>query len=236
MEKNINSKVVNFNMIKKIFSLFILSLMFMTFANAGNFISNQNEAGTIATNSDKANTFQYTISATDNDNITINNFTFSYDVRADLVLTDSMFFTYDVNNINETLKIYTQWGNEGDFTIQEYEVTFDSLGTSYFAFTPEFEGEQLLLYIDYPDSDGVFIENFNFARVEAGLYTIVLGLVNIIIELLEINIGIWKIMYYLFLLSILISVIFVIITLILKLIEFAEKFSKKRKKAYGGGN
>lgn len=219
--------------INKIMIYGIVVLMLMTLVNGGTFIYNQDEARSIADTSEGNNAFEVLIFGSDNLNVTSAlNDTITYDVNFEVVLSDNMFFVFENNVAGQVLNISYNFDDKelspGVLEIMTTTITLDDEANYVFAFSPDFEGERLEMWIDYPDTVATN-EIFKFTR-QRGIGDISDQFISAMITLVEINIGLWRILFYVFLLGIVLGVFALIGNFIMEILDWAEKFRERRRK------
>lgn len=215
--------------------IYLLGLvMLMSLVNAGTFVFDPEDAESLADTSEGNNGFEVLIFGQDNLSFTapVSNDTIYYDVNFEVILSDDMFFVYDNANEGDIITISYNFDNKelspGIIEVFTTSINFTESGNFVFAFEPDFEGERLELWIDYPNSVQT-IETFKFTR-QRGIGDVTNTFVTSMTDLVEINIGIWKIMFFSLLVGIVIMVIGVVGAFIFEVIDWAEKFREKRNK------
>lgn len=196
MENNINSNNNN-NFMKKILSLIMLSFLLMLSVNGATIIYNQDEV------IEDFENYQYNTKISDivlgsNDNEVIG--TQIGDYKLELKdITNDVYLIFGNNYLNNSINLtwFNTNGNETIATTQE--VILNEIGDYYFKIQRNYNNDNTDILIDtnYLQVANIYVVFAEREYVEDSETNIFSTLVVYVIELLIINITIWKVGFYL---------------------------------------
>jgi hypothetical protein len=139
-----------------------------------------------------------------------------------------MYIYFQNTKVNSTITLI--WNFDLATTGQRYTQNFTMLQTGNYIFkiNNNIYGEPMRFFIETND-DSYIATVYTQQKIEKGIPEIMETLVNNVNDLIDINMSIWKIVYYLFIFSIVMSLIFLIVLLGAKMYDFAKKHSISNK-------
>lgn len=155
----------------------------------------------------------------------IGNYTGDYKIEI-TGLQDSFFITIENFNAGTNLEIVYFFDNSPSSYLQEF--TLNETGLYIFEIDNSFNGESGSILIN--GTNNIFNAFLSFSNENAQDINIFEPLINGVVDLIEINLSIWKIFYYLFISAIIIGVIGVIIWIGFKFYEWSSKVDIYNKK------
>ena len=187
-------------------------------------------------NSDVAIVEEYTIFGDDNFNYTINNESHIYDIRTWYsYMSNDIYIIYTNNIPNSSIEILLTPYGQTDPIMTTFNVTMESVGTYYMRLRPDYSGEGFRVEVNIPDGEfgiikfavtkNAYVENINSVQ-----NTFISGMK----DLVDIFIGFWKVMYYLFIFIIVISALALLIAFGFKIYDWADKLSQRKKRLLNG--
>ena len=130
----------------------------------------------------------------------LTNATVPYDYKLELDDVNEDFYIIIDNFLeNQTYTFfYTDDLNTGD-TVFIRNITMLEVGKYYYAFTPTNKGEYAAIWIDMQTggSPGVFGIDYQETKPE-GFNELIAGLVRAFEEIIDVNVSLWRVLYYLF--------------------------------------
>lgn len=161
--------------------------------------------------------------------------TWTYDIREYVdYLGGDMYIIYPNDILNNTIEIHlTTYPSSNDPITTTYTITMDEKGSYYFRVRPDFEGEKVRIEIN---AENGFANDIKFASIKNKYVENVNSITNTFIgamkDFIDIQIGFWKILYYLFIFSLVIGGIGILVGFAFTIYDWAERTSDKRKKMF----
>lgn len=140
-----------------------------------------------------------------------------------------------INNptVNSTIDFsYSVLDSEGYLsTVISQELTMQETGNYYFKLEPDFVGEPVLLLIDVNDS---YVTTLNIqSSMPMGMNFVFETFVTGMNDIIEINVSIWRLGFYLLISGVIITAIMLMVNTALKIFEITEKVRKTKDKVLG---
>jgi len=235
MENNKNNK--NNKIINKILTFFMLMVFMLSSVSAVSLNYDQDYTGGRYTNSDVSVITTDSLHGSDNHNYTYNNVTYVYDTRHFISYLDTEYYiSYDNDQDNSTLEIIlSSFPESGDYIADTYTITMDKVGRYHFLVNPSYAGENIKMEVNAPTG---YVNELTFTTTKnkyvENIDTITGVFVGAMKDLIDINIGFWKMFYYIFIIGVVISALGLLINFAFKTYDWAERLGAKKKKMFRG--
>ncbi len=188
----------------------------------GDFLFNQDNVINNYENADKTTILTYNIVGSRSESINppqLGNTTGDLKIEFSEFKNDVYFI---IENFQENVSLNITWLFTGS-QITTQELTLQEVGTYYFQIKPTFsqEGGSVLFNIPYENNEilRLFVQTTGLEG-RTSLFT---PLINGVVDLILINVGIWKIAYYLFIVVIIVGGLFGIVLLAYRFYQWANK-------------
>lgn len=215
----VNKMVKNFN---KILLLLMLILISLVSVNAGELLYNQNSLVSELNDNKVGNVQLFDLAGNKNLHLTENQ---TYDLALEYPeLRNDMYIYFENTKVNATLTFIWNFdlATTGQRLTQNF--TLNEIGTYVFKINNNVYGEPMRFFIETND-DSYIATIYTQQKIEKGIPEIMDTFVGKVNDLIDINLGVWKIMYYLFIFTIVISMIFLVVLIGVKMYDFAKKNS-----------
>ncbi len=187
--------------LKSIIGIFIVMLFMISFVSAGTINFNQNEVIN--------NYEQIKIGAIMNDHIvgndnseTLVNKTGDYKIEFSALDTAQYII---LNNVEINTTINISWKFKDNDVTTTQELTFEEVGEYYFEISPTYDGESASILFN-TDPSSIFLVYFVMTS-DNELKSLFSPFITGVVDLIKINLNIWKLFYYLLIGAIMFSVI-----------------------------
>lgn len=190
----------------KKFNIFVLFLLCIVSVNAITMTPNQDTNIINYYDNENGNSILKVFSGHINDVISVDNATYNYTYDYSLELNElnePFYLVYQNHFINSTIWVQYRGDLNVDPTLYIQNFTLRETGRYYFYFEPTMKNEVARVYIDIPDSDIGFIEYIE--EKPKGMSYVMSNVMDKVFLLVDINIGIWKILFYGFIFFIMIG-------------------------------
>lgn len=217
--------MIKFNKLKVLFSI-IISLFIINPILA---ISINTDQGNVISSFNNANFNGYIYdSVFGNDdvyNLTYNGYNFIADKRFEVTAGYSLFIKTDVTSdmLNKTTQVFINYQsdkNTGDFKIITNNITFLTTGSYYIEVEADYEKQPMDIYINLPDN--TFTTVSLYLPTGKTISMVADSLLGYTTMLLDINLSLWKLLYYVIIFSITISIIFILVYIGWRLFDWAS--------------
>jgi len=232
MENNKNNKIIN-----KILTYFMLMVFMLSGVSAVSLNVDQDYTGNRYINSDVAMITTQSIFGSDNLSYSFNNVSFVYDTRNFISYLDTEYFvSYNNDVVNSSLEILvTSTPEHGETITNTYVISMDEVGRYHFLINPSYSGENIRLEVNAPND---YVGELTFTTTKnkyvENIDTITGVFVGAMKDLIDINIGFWKMFYYIFIIGVVISALGLLINFAFKTYDWAERLGAKKKKIFRG--
>jgi len=224
--------------INKLFSFLILLIIMLSGINAVSLNSNQDFTQQRYNDADIATISSIATFGSDNFNYSINNNTFVYDVRTYMNYLDTDYYiSFNNKNVNDSLQIIlTTIPISGTPIATTYNVSMLNVGDYKFLVKPSYPGENIRIEINAPDN---YVGDINYISVKNkyvdNMNTITGTFVGATKDLIDINVSVWKIFYYILIIGLIISSLGLLISFAFRVYDWADDLSGKKKQIFQGG-
>lgn len=168
--------------------------------------------------------------------ITTENLTIDYDLqRFYSYVSDDIYVIYNSKTDNETFQIIlTEQVTPSDFFPTKYTITVDSIGKQYYKISPDFKGENIRLEVNVTNSSYVDVLTIGVVTNEVveSANAITNTFVGAMKDLIDVNISIWKILYYVFVTVIIILGVLLLFYTANKIYQKSHDLNNESKKDY----
>lgn len=188
--------MMNSKKFKKISVMFIMFIMLLNSGYSLTMSVNQNNNIQDFNSKDNLNSIVYSFAGSVNNEIILNNNTYYYDERIELSAVNQEFYlwfnNYIINN-SITIMYFGSLVDDGNIYIEQ--MNLQERGNYYFKFENNKNNEPATIYISYDDN------TFNApmtltTKQPMGFNSLMGGFVNSFLDIVYININIWKIVFY----------------------------------------
>lgn len=231
-------KFVN-NKINKIITFFTLMFLMFISINAVSLNIEQDYTGERYLNSDIATIQTLSLFGNENQTYTYNNITYYFDTRTFISYLDTEFYiSYNNQNENTTIDVILTSSPEiGEPVTTAYVVHMQEVGLYHLLVKPAYTGENIRIEVNAPPGyvDNLLLTTTKNKYVE-NINTITGTFVGAMKDLIDINIGFWKMFYYIFIIGIIIGSLGLLINFAFKVYDWAERTSDKKRKMFSGSH
>lgn len=232
MKNNINNKKSNNIMVK--FSLIFIMLMYlMVSAFAGTVIYDQDTSISNFEEEDIGTQLFYTVVGSDNSK-TLGNRTGDLKLEFNNLYSD-VYLIVTNPTINTTINI--SWLFSGATGITTQELIMEEVGEYYFQVKNHYDGESgsILLEMENPSVVQLYVQTTQDIK-ETSIFT---ALINGVVELITINLTLWRILFYLFITMVTILAIGSLFYIGYRIIKYSrtlnkDGFRKSHQREHGG--
>ena len=163
-----------------------------------------------------------------------------YDIRREYDYVDNDIYVVYPNEVssNNTIQIHLgTFSTDGTVvTITTFNITMEELGTYYFRVRPDRTGERIRLELNTDDNVTILSIVSTKNAVLEKTDSITSTFIGAMSDFISIQIGFWKILYYLFIFMVILSGIGLLIGFAFKIYSWAEKLSEKKRDVVMGGS
>lgn len=219
MENNLNTKKENKSMGKILLFFTVLTyLMFSSFA--GTVIYNQDTSIANFEEEDIGTQLFYTIVGSDNSK-TLGNRTGDLKLEFNNLYSD-VYLIIDNPSVNTTLNI--SWLFSGATAIITQELTMSEIGEYYFQVKNHYDGESgsILLEMENPSVAPLYVQTTQDVKSTSIFTPLIAG----VVELITINLTLWRVMFYLFITLVTIIAIGSLFYIGFRLIKYSKTLNK----------
>lgn len=231
----------NKNKVNKVLFTIILSVIILfEISNAVTLNAVQDETIPAYNDADKSLVITETIFGNDNLSYSYTQLggvtgTWIYDYRLHIQsLSSDMYIIYPNKIENDSLQIHmTTFTSTGDASTTTYNITMYNIGTYYFRIRPDTSNEAIRLEINAPNGffDTVKIASVKNTYVE-NVNSITESFVTGLTDFIDIQTGLWRLMYYLTIFVIILSTLGLLVGFGLTIYDWAETLGEKKKRMF----
>jgi len=227
--KNYLSNQKQNSFMKKISIMFLTFVILICSANASTYFDNQDTIINEINNLDLQSTIQPDILIGGNANTNNMGYTIS-------LTTNPIYLSFYTQTLNTSqIKIDYTLGAGGSLYSKTLNLTPNQV--TYIKFTPQGDND----YVNFQavvltNSSQVSYSIFNVNDNGRGFSDVTNVMVGAMSDLISINIGFWKLVYYLFIFAMIIGGLGLLVNFAFKLYDWSDRVSSKKKEIFSGGH
>lgn len=231
IQKNINKGHENLSIMTKMklsFRVFTILLFFVAISSSVYSLSasfDQDENTADFYTQQHGNTIFEVIPGSVDDVLFVDNgsSTLNYDYRLEITDSNEPFFI-GIENFDERSNYTIAWKGDVsvDPTLYIRNVTMNEQGTYLFKFTPSSVDGESVVYIDLHEPGNIVYLEYTEQKPQ-GASSLIAGFVNAFVEVVEVNVQFWKVMFYGSIFLIVVLVLFGLIRISFELFSIAKK-------------
>jgi len=221
--------------INKITTFFTLILLMFISINGATLNANQDYTGERYIQSDISLITTKTIFGNDNNNYSLNNESWVYDTRDFISYLDTEYYlTFSNQDINSTLQVHlTSIPEVGEVITTTFNIEMEQIGDYHFLIKPAYNGENLRLEVNAPAG---YVGELRFTTTKntaiEDINAITGTFVGSMKDLIDINIGFWKMLYYIFIIGVIIGSLGLLINFAFKVYDWSDRAGKHKRKLF----
>lgn len=222
----------------KIILLFIGMLLMMSGVSALTIQQGQDENLFDYTRAEKGNELSWITTSDVDDEVTLEtNATLDYDYSLELnEVNENFYLIIDNFYAGETYTISYSADLRENNIIYTFNATLEETGKYYYKFSPSGSKEDAIIYVDvnYPGNESPKVLSFSYHEEKPkGFNDLMSGFVFAFEEIIELNISLWKIVFYVIMFVIFALFTFGIFGIAFTIIKYRDQIKKKKMKLTG---